>query len=221
MGSEDDNDNGFGVSRKIMLVAISSLSAVVVIIVFLHFYSRCMSRRQERRELASPYWPSTQVAVVEGHSSEPPGKGLDPSVIASLPKFIFKPTEQLDHCEVTECSICLSTIVEEATVRLLPNCKHTFHAECIDMWFNSNTTCPICRTAAEPRVQPEHEGSSTGVQPTAPPLDSIPHGAAELEKAGGSGSRLNSFRRMLSRERSSRRIQSCGDEVGSGDLERQ
>lgn len=212
---DDDDGNKFGVSSKIMFAAIFSLFAVVVLIIILHIYARYLLRRQERRQRASLYRAtstSTQAAPEETHqypTSEPPGKGLDPSVIASLPKFIHKPS---DHCEAIECSICLSTVGEEATVRLLPNCKHVFHVECVDIWLRSNTTCPVCRTVAEPRVHP--------VQPTAPPVEDsmpLPHGGAE-----SGGSRLSSFRRMLSRERSSRRIQSCGDhEVGAEDLERQ
>lgn len=217
MGSEDDDDydpNKFDVSTKIMFAAIFSLLAVVVIIIILHMYARYLLRRQERRQ--QPASTATQVAPADEsdhdhyrYRSEPPGKGLDPTVIASLPKFIHKPS---DHGEAIECSICLSAVGEETTVRILPNCKHVFHVECVDIWLSSNTTCPICRTVAEPRVHP-----------TAPPLeDSMPRGDAESEKAGGSGgSRLSSFRGMLTGERSSSRIQSCGGhEVGAEDLER-
>ena len=217
MGSDDIDDdevNRFDVSRKIMAAAIFSLFAVVVIIIILHIYARYLLRRQERRQRDSLYraatttttTTTTQVAPDEIFPRPPAGKGLDPTVIASLPKFTHKPS---DHSEAVECSICLSTVGEEATVRVLPNCTHMFHVGCVDVWLSSNTTCPICRTAAEPRVL--HPA-----QPTAPP-------AEVLEKAGGSGgSRVSSFRRMLSRERSSRRVQSCGDdEVGAEDLERQ
>ncbi|XP_059439947.1 E3 ubiquitin-protein ligase ATL41-like [Corylus avellana] len=219
MGRDDDIDdegNRFGISSKIMGTAIFSLFAVVVIIVLLHIYARYLLRRQERRQRDSPYRATTTTTTTTTTTQAAPddqirrhpaaGKGLDPMVIASLPKLTHKPS---DHSEAVECSICLSTVGEAATVRVLPNCKHMFHVECVDVWLSSNTTCPICRTAAEPRVV--HP-----VQPTAPP--------AEFEKAGGSGgSRVSSFRTMLSMERSSRRVQSCGDhdEVGAEDLERQ
>ncbi|XVF40389.1 hypothetical protein PTKIN_Ptkin01aG0109400 [Pterospermum kingtungense] len=233
MGSEDDDDRRFGVSRKIMLAAIGSLLGVVMLILLLHLYARYLLRRQERRRLAAlRSQRTTQIAPIDESSNinEPPKSGLDPLVIASLPMFTYKlNTNQVDHDEPTECSVCLGTITEESSVRLLPNCKHMFHVECIDTWLGSHTTCPICRTVAEPTVQAaEDKELGSRVQPTAPPIEeNTSHSAAQVVKesgpsGSGSGSRFGSFRRMLGRERSSSRIQSCGDEViGSQDLERQ
>ncbi|KAK7841028.1 e3 ubiquitin-protein ligase atl41 [Quercus suber] len=175
----------------LVLVAVFSLIALVMLVTILQIHFR----HQERRRQASLHGRTTQVEPT-------PMKALDPLVVASLPKFMYKPTDQLDHGEVIECSVCLSTIVEEAMVKLLPNCKHMFHVECIDMWLNSNTTCPICRTLAEPVVKPEDSTLCTVVQPLDPPIeDSTAH-----------GTRLSSFHRMLSREISPRGIQSCADE---------
>ena len=232
MGSEDDEDRKFGASRKIMLAAIASLLGVVMLIILLHLYARYLLRRQERRQRAGLDSQRTdQIAPIDIESSinEPPESGLDPSVIASLPMFTYKLTSsQVDSDdEPTECSVCLGTITEESTVRLLPNCKHMFHVECIDTWLGSHTTCPICRTVAEPTVQaPDDKELSSRVQPTAPPIEeNASHTAFQVEKEGGpsgSGSRFGSFRRMIGRERSSSRIQSCGDEViDTQDLERQ
>ncbi|XVF25699.1 hypothetical protein REPUB_Repub13aG0236100 [Reevesia pubescens] len=238
MGSEDDDDINFGVSRKIMLAAFASLLGVVIIIIFLHLYARYLLRRQERRRwTAFNSQRITQIAPLDESSiNEPPkSSGLDPLVIASLPTFTYKlTTGQVDDNddEPIECSVCLGTITEESTVRLLPNCKHMFHVECIDKWLGSHTTCPICRTMAEPTVQLEDNEFGDRVQPTAPPIEENPSTstATQVEKEGGpsgsrsgSGSRFGSFRRMLGRERSSRRIQSDGEEVlgSTQDLERQ
>ncbi|KAL0011237.1 hypothetical protein SO802_006345 [Lithocarpus litseifolius] len=189
--------------RRLVLVAVLSLIALVMLIMILQIHFR----HKERRRQASLPRRTTQMPSIE----PTPMKPLDPSVVASFPKFMYKPTDQLDHGEVIECSVCLSTIVEETMVKLLPNCKHTFHVECIDMWLNSNTTCPMCRTLAEPMVKPEDSTLCTVVQPLDPPI----------EESTAHGTRLSSFQRMLSRERSSRGIQSCGDEGGPEDLERQ
>ena len=194
---------------KLLLVSVFSLIALVIL-VMIH---QILFRNQETRRQASLHRRTTQLALDEIHSIEPtPMRALDPVVVAaSLPKFMYKQADQLDHGEVIECSVCLGTIVEEAMVKLLPNCKHMFHVECIDMWLNSNITCPICRALAEPRVKPEDSTSCTVVQPLDAPIeDSMPR-----------GTRLSSFQRMLSRERSSRRIQSRGDGGGPEDPERQ
>lgn len=40
-----------------------------------------------------------------------------------------------------ECSICLSIITDAFTL----TCQHTFHKCCIDKWFQTSYTCPLCR----------------------------------------------------------------------------
>ena len=30
-------------------------------------------------------------------------------------------------------------------VRLLGNCRHCFHASCVEPWFERSTRCPTCR----------------------------------------------------------------------------
>ncbi|KAE8659680.1 Nudix hydrolase 15 [Hibiscus syriacus] len=234
MGSDDDDNRGFGVSRKLIVAAIASLLGVVIIIILLHLYTRYLLRRQERRRRAALNLPRTRIAAFyETSIMNPPKSGLDPLVLATLPMFTYKlTTSQVDdHDESMECSVCLGTITEESTVRLLPNCKHMFHVECIDTWLGSHTTCPICRTEAEPTVQAaEDKELCSRVQPTAPTLmESASIGAAQEGKEGGasgsgsgSRSRFGSFRRMLGGERSSTRFQSCRDEIiGTQDLERQ
>ncbi|KAL0339156.1 UNVERIFIED_CONTAM: RING-H2 finger protein ATL60 [Sesamum angustifolium] len=44
------------------------------------------------------------------------------------------------------CAICLSDVRGGDRYRKLPECGHCFHALCIDAWFKSHSTCPLCRT---------------------------------------------------------------------------
>jgi len=44
-----------------------------------------------------------------------------------------------------DCPICLAEFMEGEKVRVLPECCHTFHADCIDAWLLSNASCPSCR----------------------------------------------------------------------------
>ncbi|KAH6836420.1 hypothetical protein C2S53_016479 [Perilla frutescens var. hirtella] len=231
MGVGDDDGGGFfsrknnyDVNSKIMLTAIISLSFVVILVTILHIYARCVLRRQARRQasLRRLGFIATSATI---RTLDPPKTGLDPSVIAALPKFLFKQSSAA--AASVECAVCLSALEDGEMARSLPNCKHTFHAECIDQWLESNSTCPICRTEAEPRLvaEPREGAAAAAPTPSAPPVEGTSDGgvAPPTAKIGGSSSRLSSFRRILSRERSSRRmqIQSCGQEEGLPDLERQ
>ncbi|KAK9152958.1 hypothetical protein Sjap_000438 [Stephania japonica] len=226
----------FGLNTRIMLTAIISLLFVIVMVVLLHLYARYVLRQQARRRQAMLQMGIGLHSSALQSSVDPPRTGLDQSIISSLPIFIYKRSSSQDQISCTtnsiECSVCLSTIEEEEMVRLLPNCKHTFHSQCIDMWLNGHSTCPVCRTEAEPRAQPQ----LVVVPGTAPPMEtmnlSLPgvEGTSDLTaqsgKVTGSSSRLSSFRRMLSMERSGRRVNqpsSCeqADHHQEGDLERQ
>lgn len=233
------NNNESDLNSKIMLTAIVSLSVVIVLVLALHIYARCVLRRQARQRFAL-----RQLGLTVAHvrSNEPPKTGLDPLVIQSLPMFVFKQRDAEDGAASTviECAVCLSMLEKEDIARLLPNCKHIFHAECIDKWLSSHSTCPICRTEAKPRVLPEPREGPAGLAaaaaaagaPNAPPMDRVNLGLSCMEgasygvtnsseKVSGSSSRLNSFKRMLSREKSSKRIHSCGEDDDTEDLERQ
>ncbi|XP_020205069.1 RING-H2 finger protein ATL5 [Cajanus cajan] len=205
MGSDDKHgERPLGIGLKVMLAAAFSLFGMILLIIIFHFSVKYFIRRQQRRRQNDlVYQISTQIAPIDVSSVEPCNSGLDASIIVSLPKLLYKQTDQFKQGELVECSVCLGTIVEDAITRVLPNCKHIFHVECVDKWFSSNTTCPICRTVVEPRL---HQ-----VQPTAPLVEGGDD-VIELEKVGCSGLRIGSFHRMLSnRERSGRRTQSCDE----------
>ncbi|KAI5422232.1 hypothetical protein KIW84_045628 [Lathyrus oleraceus] len=67
---------------------------------------------------------------------------LEESILESLPVMVFKPEDFKDGLE---CAVCLCDVVEGEKVRVLPKCNHGFHLDCIDMWFESRSTCPLCR----------------------------------------------------------------------------
>jgi hypothetical protein len=47
--------------------------------------------------------------------------------------------------EDEECSICRDSYIDNNELRMINNCGHEFHIDCIDEWLCSNSTCPICR----------------------------------------------------------------------------
>ncbi|KAL8046877.1 hypothetical protein ABFX02_08G202300 [Erythranthe guttata] len=233
MGIDDNDETSFfnrksnyDMNSKIMLTAIISLSFVVILVTILHIYARFLLRRQSRRQAELRRLGFITASANIQSASEPPKTGLDPAVMAALPHFIFRKTssddDDDDETSLTECSVCLSILEDGEIVRTLPNCKHTFHAECIDKWFDTNSTCPICRMDAQPRLvaEPREGVVVAAAPPSAPPLEGTSDGGGMQLPAGkNSGSRLSSFRRILSRERSSssRRMQTSS----VPDLERQ
>ncbi|KAF9593540.1 hypothetical protein IFM89_024129 [Coptis chinensis] len=68
--------------------------------------------------------------------------GLDMSTVQSLPIFGYDGNAK----EAVYCSVCLSEFEEKETVKLIPNCGHVYHSECIDKWFVSHVSCPLCRS---------------------------------------------------------------------------
>ncbi|GAB4855111.1 hypothetical protein Ancab_023694 [Ancistrocladus abbreviatus] len=92
-----------------------------------------------------------------GHQAQRPERGLDPTAMAFLPTFVFKEWGDCNQEDPTKCAVCLSMLEQEDMARLLPNCNHIFHAQCIEDWLiRSQSTCPICRA----QVTPHHLNSA-------------------------------------------------------------
>ncbi|KAK1412347.1 hypothetical protein QVD17_33521 [Tagetes erecta] len=235
---DDDANSMFSnrteVNSRILFVAIIVLSTVVVVVTMLHIYARYLLRRRIRSR------GSLQGIglIARIHSDVVARRGLEPDVITSIPILMYKDHDHGQEVN-SECAVCLSSFEDNQMIRILPNCKHHFHAECIDKWLGSQSSCPICRHEvesgeSEPTIPPLPREPSTRLgdvvgPPSAPPLEhtvivtvtkegtSNDQMVQSSSKVGRTNSRLGSFKRMLSMDRSSRR----GTQDGSEDLERQ
>ncbi|EFH46452.1 hypothetical protein ARALYDRAFT_329916 [Arabidopsis lyrata subsp. lyrata] len=129
-----------------MLTTTILILFIAILMVSLHLCSRwylLRSSRFNRTAAALTFFAnpsSTAVVTTSG--------GLNPSVIKSLPIFTFSAATAQKNA--IECAVCLSAFVDNESGRVLPNCKHTFHVHCIDMWFHSHSSCPLCRSLIEP-----------------------------------------------------------------------
>lgn len=71
--------------------------------------------------------------------------------------FTFNPDDRRSSPEAPYCAVCLHEAVKGERLRKLPKCKHCFHVECIETWFKSHPTCPLCRTQVfVPKNQTQH-----------------------------------------------------------------
>jgi len=135
---------------KIMIIVIIIFFFLVVIALGVHLFTRNFwwrspapqSRRRRRFVFSSGQEGGLRT-------------GLDPSVLSSIPVMVF---EGKDLKEGLECAVCLSVVVEGEKARLLPKCNHGFHVGCIDMWFQSHSTCPLCRNSVA--VQSDESNNS-------------------------------------------------------------
>ncbi|KDP35616.1 hypothetical protein JCGZ_09054 [Jatropha curcas] len=50
----------------------------------------------------------------------------------------------------SECPVCLSVFNDGEEVKQLSACKHSFHLDCINLWLNSHSNCPVCRASVPP-----------------------------------------------------------------------
>jgi hypothetical protein len=62
--------------------------------------------------------------------------------LSKIDSEILLPIKDIYKKEINEtCIICYSD--DKKTSQLL--CDHSFHKECIEIWFKTSRTCPICR----------------------------------------------------------------------------
>ncbi|KAB5537358.1 hypothetical protein DKX38_014891 [Salix brachista] len=171
MGSEmrdpqKDFKEGYALSGKIMLSAIVVLFFVIILMVCLHLYARWYLIRARQRHTRRHRNRTNLVFYVD--SAQNPTnvttqvtRGLEETVLKSLPVFVYSGKT---HQDPMECAVCLSEFEENETGRTLPKCNHSFHIECIDMWFHSHSTCPLCRSPVEPVTENSvQDGSIFGV----------------------------------------------------------
>ncbi|KAG8389510.1 hypothetical protein BUALT_Bualt02G0236900 [Buddleja alternifolia] len=143
MDAENHNSIDYAFNGKIMIGSVAILFVVCFGIVLYHVYIRWFRRlpvRHQDRRRQQPYTPATTIVSPQG---------LDLCVVNSLPTFIYN---SKNHESPLECAVCLSEFEENETGRVLPECNHRFHVDCIDMWLQSHCDCPLCR--AQVKVQP-------------------------------------------------------------------
>lgn len=133
-----------GMSTEVMIItSVIVLCFVLAFCFFIHLYAKCYwSGYSEDPNIVS--WRRRIARGRPQPSAVAHRRGLDPTALQSLPAVVYDPK---DFKEGLECAVCLSEVSQGEKARLLPKCNHGFHVECIDMWFKSHSTCPLCRNS--------------------------------------------------------------------------
>ncbi|KAJ7533736.1 hypothetical protein O6H91_13G061800 [Diphasiastrum complanatum] len=125
----------FPVYLMALFVLVSAAGAL------LQFSARCRWRIYSLRQRSTSF-VDVEEALDETEESVQT-VGLNKLFLDSLPTFVFSKKMGV---EAVECCVCLCEFQENEKGRLLPKCNHRFHTGCIDMWFHTHSTCPLCRT---------------------------------------------------------------------------
>ncbi|CAI9760405.1 unnamed protein product [Fraxinus pennsylvanica] len=146
---------------KTIMVTIILLVFVVVCVVCAHLYAKWYWNRRHENTITGGRHQVRAVTALR--------HGLDPTILKTIPVVIFDPKEFKDGLE---CSVCLSEVSQGEKTRLLPKCNHGFHMDCIDMWFQSHSTCPLCRDPIS--NQNESSSNSSSPEETVIPVEENP-----------------------------------------------
>ncbi|XBI01162.1 hypothetical protein VPH35_129996 [Triticum aestivum] len=77
--------------------------------------------------------------------------GLSQASITAIPAFVYGAAALAGAGDgEAQCAVCLKALSGGEKARRLPVCAHTFHVGCIDMWFHSHATWPLCLCHVEP-----------------------------------------------------------------------
>ncbi|KAL5200621.1 hypothetical protein ABZP36_021824 [Zizania latifolia] len=123
-----------------------------------------------------------------------PQHGLGPDDVSVLPTFTYHAAspgrcglggrDDAKAAAVADCcAVCLDELGEGELVRMLPSCKHYFHASCVDVWLLARATCPVCRGS------PGQEKVRLGLASLSPPLPQLRRCAPSSPPNGGATSR--------------------------------
>ncbi|KAJ6816899.1 RING-H2 finger protein ATL56-like [Iris pallida] len=72
--------------------------------------------------------------------------GLSSDDLEKLPCYDYAPKDSTENHSPAECALCLEAFRDGDKCRLLPACRHSFHAACVDSWLSKSSVCPLCRT---------------------------------------------------------------------------
>jgi E3 ubiquitin-protein ligase ATL41 len=156
---------------------------IAIILLGLIYFGRSINTAAGRRRRGRDAGAGHVDAVTGEHL------GLAPGDVAVLPKFTFhaaSPGRWVGKAKAASpdsCAVCLDELREGAVVRMLPSCKHYFHASCVDVWLLSRATCPVCRAS------PGQEKVRQGLASMSPPLSQLRLCGASPK--GGETSRVN------------------------------
>ncbi|XP_020573048.1 RING-H2 finger protein ATL16-like, partial [Phalaenopsis equestris] len=126
-------------------ISVVAIAGILFTAAFLFTYSVlvfkcCLKRRTP--DILIHFFSTARGDISQASTTSEP-TGLDSAAIRSIPTFCYT---SIQSSAAAECAVCLSDFRSGEHLRLLPECCHAFHIDCIDAWLQTKTSCPICRS---------------------------------------------------------------------------
>jgi len=150
----DNNECSVNINTYDRLV-IQLMIGIVVCIYELDYCYKCI--RSVRRDINSRISIQSvipiqnQVIIISGRDNNQDEKEInnDKTILINKINSIESNSKSSDDDSSTDNKVCSICLTESDTI-ILPNCKHSYHKECIINWIkqsmSSSTKCPVCRT---------------------------------------------------------------------------
>ncbi|KAH7365979.1 hypothetical protein KP509_18G057300 [Ceratopteris richardii] len=138
------DESGYTRTSSILLIIIFVIAFFTMGCLSVYIQKHCIGSisPQSRINHGIPAWQSPQE---QQH-------GISSHSVSTLPTVLYSKDQALKEAIgmkaisfSSECAVCLTPFDDGEELRLLPVCGHSYHKECIDMWFFSHETCPLCR----------------------------------------------------------------------------
>ncbi|XP_066327455.1 E3 ubiquitin-protein ligase ATL4-like [Miscanthus floridulus] len=218
------SSSSFNLSPSLLIIA-ALLAFVVFASVSIHLLLRCLARSssshrapsplptrarrasEEEAEVGSTRRSAAAVAPEEAQPAEEVVDDEKERLIASLPLFTMASALAALPKSSPDCAVCLSPFSPDAELRLLPACRHAFHAACVDAWLRTTPSCPLCRTA----VSLPHPPLPTAPPPPPPPAVGPSQQELLDSRVSSSNNNSRSFRVEIGSV-SNRRSSAAGDD---------
>ncbi|CAI8588320.1 unnamed protein product [Vicia faba] len=162
-----DNESDPTSNHKVIFQIIIAISAAFVVTSVYRLIAICLCHRgrttTDQNQLQLP-----------NHAAIPSRERTSSSVGVAhqIPTHKYRKRNKVDAASDDEgdtCAVCLGDFEEGEELKTMPECLHSFHVHCIDMWLHAHSSCPICRTGAGaaplPVVRANHHSIDMNMSP--------------------------------------------------------
>ena len=138
---------------KVIAAIAVSFGAIALLANLLRFWLRSLKEAQEadrRRVPPSGGGGSGGQHAAAAAGPQPPAPAAVSVGMARSVGPLVCTYRRADGWREAACAVCLAELADGEAVRVLPECMHYFHAECVGEWLRAHDTCPLCRAPLDP-----------------------------------------------------------------------